>query len=152
MGQHTWGQSRMLYIFSYVLPYILLSIFCMMLPGCGSTQQRDQPTWEEHSHLLLRACWVDHQQMMTLFSPFGGRPPTTGQQFNQMEMAMRRMGYSLEGIMPSLASQLYRPTLQPCLTQQGMQPSASLYDQHGSQDLWTSQASSSSWAQPLPLN
>ena len=60
-------------------------------------------TWEGYSHLLLRACRVDPQQMVTLLSPCGGIPPTTEQQFNQMEMAIRRMGHILEGTTFSLA-------------------------------------------------
>ena len=104
-------------------------------------------TWEGYSHLLLRACRVNPQQMVSLFSPFGGIPPTTEQQFNQMEMAIRRMGHILEGTTFSLARQLQRPTQQTFLNEQSMQPSAPPPDQFGGQDPWASQSANSSWVQ-----
>ena len=91
----------------------------MAIRSRAQTGGRMAMTWEGYSHLLLRACRVNPQQLVSLFSPFGGIPPTTEQQFSQMEMAIRRMGHILEGATFSLARQLQRPTQQTFLTQTG---------------------------------
>ena len=116
----------------------------MAIRSHAHTGGRMAMTWEGYSHLLLRACRVNPQQMVSLFSPFGGIPPTTEQQVNQMEMAIRRMGHILEGATFSLARQLQRPRQQTFLTQQCMQPSAPPLDHFGGQDPWASQSQSQS--------
>ena len=49
LGQHMWGQSRiqyLLHVFVALSPYVLISMLCLMLPGRGSGQQCDPPTWD----------------------------------------------------------------------------------------------------------
>ena len=53
-------------------------------------------SWEMYSWLLLRACGVNQNQLLNILQPMQGRFPNTEQEFNVMELTLRRMGHILE--------------------------------------------------------
>ena len=66
-------------------------------------------TWEGYTWLLLKACGISAQQLMSLLQPTNGRFPTNEQDFENMLMMMRRMGHILENSAHNLAHQLRTP-------------------------------------------
>ena len=62
--------------------------------------------WEGYSWLLLRACGVNPTQLLQLLQPFQGRFPNTQQEFEDIQLALRRMARILEGQTGNLASSL----------------------------------------------
>ena len=66
-------------------------------------------SWEMYSWLLLRACGVTQNQLLNILQPMQGRSPNTEQEFNTMELTLRRMGHILENAPMHLASQLRTP-------------------------------------------
>ena len=66
-------------------------------------------SWEGYSWLLTRACHVSQHQLLSLLQPFQGRFPADEAEFNNLQMAMRRMGHILEGSPNNIASQLRAP-------------------------------------------
>ena len=66
-------------------------------------------TWEMYSCLLLRACGCDQQQLLNILQPTMGRFPNTEEEFNAMQMILRRTGHILEGAPLNLAGQLRTP-------------------------------------------
>ena len=69
----------------------------MMVRHRAQVGGRLHRNWESYSSFLLRACRVKPQQLISLFQPFNGQPPTNEQQISQIEMALRRMGHILNG-------------------------------------------------------
>ena len=53
-------------------------------------------SWDMYSWLLLRACGVNQHQLLNILQPMQGSFPNTEQEFNVMELALRRMGHILE--------------------------------------------------------
>ena len=68
-----------------------------------------QMSWEMYSWLLLRACGVNQNQLLNILQPLQGRFPNNEQEFNGMELTLRRMGHILENAPMNLASQLRSP-------------------------------------------
>ena len=68
-----------------------------------------QMSWEMYSWLLLRACGVNQNQLLNILQPLQGRFPNNEQEFNSMELTLRRMGHILENAPMNLASQLRAP-------------------------------------------
>ena len=66
-------------------------------------------SWEMYSWLLLRACGVNQNQLLNILQPLQGRFPNNEQEFNGMELTLRRMGHILENAPMNLASQLRAP-------------------------------------------
>ena len=66
-------------------------------------------SWAMHSWLLLRACGCNQSQLLTILQPTMGRFPNTEEEFNAMQISLRRMGHILEGAPLNLASQLRTP-------------------------------------------
>ena len=62
--------------------------------------------WEGYSWLLLKACRVNHHQLLRLLQPFQGRFPNNEHEFNSMQMPLRRMGHILENSVGNIARQL----------------------------------------------
>ena len=62
--------------------------------------------WEGYSWLLLRACGVNPTQLLQLLQPFQGRFPNTQQEFEDIQLSLRRMARILEGQTGNLASSL----------------------------------------------
>ena len=67
-------------------------------------------TCQGYSLILLRACGVTDQQLLTLLQPFGGQQPANLQQYTQLKDSLRRMGHILERTPGNIASQLRRGT------------------------------------------
>ena len=57
--------------------------------------------------ILLRACHINEQQLMTLLQPFNGLYPATDQQYHHLVTALRRMGHVIERNPGNLASLLH---------------------------------------------
>ena len=81
-------------------------------------------TWEGYTWLLLKACGISAQQLMSLLQPTNGRFPTNEQDFENMLMLMRRMGHILENRANNLAHQLRTPPAQVFPTWGGEQQQA----------------------------
>ena len=56
--------------------------------------------------ILLKACRINDQQLMTLLQPFGGLFPSTNEQYTTLLTHLRRMGHIIERAPGNLASQL----------------------------------------------
>ena len=59
--------------------------------------------------LLLKACGVNHNQLLSILQPFQGRFPNTEAELNAMQMTLRRMGHILESAPGNIAAQLRTP-------------------------------------------
>ena len=57
-------------------------------------------SWEMYAWLLLRACGVNQNQLLSILQPMQGRFPNTEQEFNVMELTLRRIGHILENAPP----------------------------------------------------
>ena len=62
--------------------------------------------WEGYSWLLLRACGVSSNQLLTILQPYQGRFPATQQEFEDMQLAIRRIARILENTPGNLAQSL----------------------------------------------
>ena len=94
LGQHTWGQRRhdLIHVCIALSPYVLLSVLCLMLPGRGSGQQRDPPTWDPandrysfdmwtrdlHAWTVLVSDRMDSSQQAAAVRTIGRRATTDG--------------------------------------------------------------------------
>ena len=95
---------------------------------------------EGYSWILLRACGVTQQQLLSLLQPTNSRFPNTDDEFNALMMSLRRMGHILEGSIGNIASQLRAPPSSSFPTFEASDPW-----QQG-QDPWqNSTASSDAW-------
>ena len=54
--------------------------------------------WEGYTWLLLRACGVNSTQPMQLLSPWQGRFPATQNEFEDLQVQLRRMARILENL------------------------------------------------------
>ena len=63
-------------------------------------------SWEGYSWMLLRACGVNHHQLLTILQPTNNRYPTTEAEFEAMCLALRRMGHVLENAPNNIAQHL----------------------------------------------
>ena len=95
---------------------------------------------EGYSWILLRACGVTQQQLLSLLQSTNSRFPNTDDEFNALMMSLRRMGHILEGSIGNIASQLRAPPSSSFPTFEASDPW-----QQG-QDPWqNSTASSDAW-------
>lgn len=76
-----------------------------------STQQGVGMTmnWEGESWLLVRACGVNRNQLLSLLQPLQGRFPSTEAEFQGMSLGLWHMGHILEGAPSDIAAQLPAP-------------------------------------------
>jgi len=65
--------------------------------------------WEGYTWLLLKACRVNHQQLLQILQPYQGRFPNNEMEFNAVQLTLRRMGHILENSHGNIASQLRTP-------------------------------------------
>ena len=73
--------------------------------GQGLTMSAEGLAW-----LILQACGVNHNQLLSILQPFQGRFPNTEAELSAMQMTLRRMGHILEGAPGNIANRLRAPT------------------------------------------
>ena len=63
-------------------------------------------SWEGYAWQLLKACRVNHQQLLNILQPYQGRFPSSEPEFDSMQLTLRRMGHILENAHGNIAAQL----------------------------------------------
>ena len=96
-------------------------------------------SWEGYAWLLLRACGVNQHQLLSALQPYQGRFPNTEDEFNSMQLTLRRMGHILEQTPHNIASQLRTAPNRAFMAQQTS--GAQEPWQAGQQDPWQDPAS-----------
>lgn len=100
--------------------------------------------WEGYSWLLLRACSVNSNQLLSLLQPCQGRFLSTEAEFQGVSLSLRRMGHILEGALSNIAARLRAPLARAYVAMDGTvgaepghEASAFVAQPHSDSDLWT---------------
>ena len=84
----------------------LLSRFLVLRHRAATNGTNLLMNWEGYSYLLLRACGCNEQQLISILQPLQQRFPNTEEEFNAVQLTLRRMGHILEGHPGNIASRL----------------------------------------------